>query len=162
MCGCVVYVVSYGFVVLLGGVRDGDQDEQQEREQPQQTDDLTLSFLALTQGNVLDACFGAGGHGREETPASLGVREAKAILGDCESVGPEGFRRVAVDAYRGAFELVLVHREQLDALDFCSRCFRSMVMRETATKDLHENFIGLARAIAEIRGDDGRRMEHVA
>ncbi|CAJ1931892.1 unnamed protein product [Cylindrotheca closterium] len=62
--------VAQGYITLLGGNQDADADP-------------ALSFMALTQGNVIDACFGVSSASMsrgEVTPNMQAARAAKALL----------------------------------------------------------------------------------
>eukprot|EP00339_Tiarina_fusa_P024618 CAMPEP_0117077922 /NCGR_PEP_ID=MMETSP0472-20121206/54930_1 /TAXON_ID=693140 ORGANISM="Tiarina fusus, Strain LIS" /NCGR_SAMPLE_ID=MMETSP0472 /ASSEMBLY_ACC=CAM_ASM_000603 /LENGTH=161 /DNA_ID=CAMNT_0004804431 /DNA_START=206 /DNA_END=691 /DNA_ORIENTATION=+ len=132
--------VASGFIVLLGG---GDKRKGS-------TADLSLAFLALTQGNVLEACFGvANPSRREDTPASRAARDAKLMLDDCAAT--DAFRRGAVQAYCDAFQLVVIHQDQMGRLNCITRCFRAKKIRKKTERNLREAFMGLAKACSESR-----------
>eukprot|EP00980_Cylindrotheca_fusiformis_P024518 scaffold11979_cov130-Cylindrotheca_fusiformis.AAC.6 len=65
--------VARGYIALLGGLDHENAD-------------LSLSFMSLTQGNVIDACFGvvdASIRRRETTPATRSATAAKQLLDEC-------------------------------------------------------------------------------
>ena len=139
--------VASGFVVLLGGDRHNNPN-------PILNADLSLAFLSLTQGNVLDACFGVVNPSAVRrgpaTPASQSAREGKAMLDECaQTTSTESFQRAAVSAYCDAFQLVIIHCDQMNRLNCITRCFLSRRIRKKTERNLQEAFMGLAKAIAE-------------
>jgi hypothetical protein len=106
--------------------------------------------MALTQGNVLDACFGVVNPSRREnTPATRSANEAKALIDGCAT--SDSFRVAAVEAYRDAFQVVINHRERMDRLNCITRCFGTKKIRKKTEQSLRESFLGLAKAIGESR-----------
>jgi hypothetical protein len=134
--------IASGFVVLLGGHGDSNKTRKDA--------DYGLAFMALTQGNVLDACFGVVNPSRrEDTPATRSTNEAKALIDGCAT--SDSFRVAAVKAYRDAFQVVLNHREQMGRLNCITKCFRTKKIRKKTEQDLRESFLGLAKSIGESR-----------
>lgn len=136
--------VASGFVVLLGGIEvaKGKSNRKKDAE-------TSLGFMALTQGNVLDACFGVVNPSRrEDTPASRSTREGKEILDDAALVS-DSIRGVAVEAYCKAFLVTINYHDKMDRLNCITRCFKSKKIRSKAEKSLRATFKDLAEAIAE-------------
>jgi len=128
--------VADGFVVLLGG--------------GQANGDVSLAFLALTQGNVLDACFGVvNPTRRDDTPAYRAARDGKFLLDECATT--DEFQRTAVEAYFEAFQVVSDYRSKMSKLNCITRCFREKKIRKKAQKKLVAAFTDLGRAIGESR-----------
>eukprot|EP00934_Nitzschia_sp_Nitz4_P003976 Nitzschia sp. Nitz4//scaffold182_size44100//34188//34688//NITZ4_007259-RA/size44100-processed-gene-0.44-mRNA-1//1//CDS//3329539580//3966//frame0 len=137
--------VANGFVVLL--TSPGQNTATGTSDQPR---DVSLAFMALVQGNVLEACFGVlHPSRREDTPASRSSREGKELLEECDST--DTFRQCAVDAYRTAFLAVVNYRTKYDRLNCLTRCFRAKKLQRQCETELHEAFLNLAKAIAEHR-----------
>lgn len=136
---CIQKSVARGYIALLGGL-----DE---------TSDLSLSFMSLTQGNVLDACFGvvdASVRRREETPATRSSKAAKEMLDDsAATTNSDQFKQLAVTSYRSGFEEVVAHNEKMGKLNCITRCFRSKKIRRKTEKQLRVAFMELAKAVAE-------------
>jgi len=132
--------IARGYLVLLGSINDKNSQEDKR--------DISLAFMALVHGNVIDSCFGIRGPPfQPETPASRVVREAKGTMNKCGQ--SDAFRVVAVEAYIQAFETVIMYRKQYKRTNWISRCFRSKMLRERCEAQLRESFLGLALAIAE-------------
>ena len=138
--------VASGFVVLLGGAEATSKKEMTKK------GDISLGFLALTQGNVLDACFGVVHPSRrEDTPATRSARAGKEMLDDAAATqsASEAFQRIAVEAYCEAFQAVLDYKDDDARLNCITRCFRARKIRRKAEKALRAAFSGLAEAIGE-------------
>ena len=111
---------------------------------------MSLSFMALTQGNVLDACFGVVNPSkRDDTPAYRSAREAKELLDECATT--DKFRQVAVETYRDAFEVIVEHRVQMSRLNCITRCFKTKKIRKKTERNLAATFSDLAKAVGESR-----------
>ncbi len=134
--------VAHGYLVLLGGL---DQSGKAQAEK-----DFSLAFMALVQGNVLDACFGVqNATRRDDTLGTRAAREAKELI---EEYGAsESFRVAAVQAYANAFRAVIVYHHKCDKLNCITRCFRTKRLRVKCEKDLRESFLNLARSLADQR-----------
>jgi hypothetical protein len=131
--------VAHGYIALLGGL--------------DKSSDLCLSFMALTHGNVLDACFGvvdASVRRREETPATRSAKAAKELLDECAATtNSDKFQQLAVTAYCTGFEEVVAHNNKMGKLNCITRCFRSKKIRKKTENQLRAAFIDLAKAVAE-------------
>jgi hypothetical protein len=135
--------VANGFVVLLGGIEDAKKSKRKK------VAETSLGFLALTQGNVLDACFGVVNPSRrEDTPASRSTREGKEILDEAALVS-DPIRGIAVEAYCEAFQVTINYKDKMGRLNCITRCFKSKKIRFKAEKSLRAAFVDLAEAIAE-------------
>jgi hypothetical protein len=165
--------VAHGYVILLSGGAAGggagstspslsssSKDDKKKKKVKKkkkgssQDDDVSLAFMALTSGNVLDACFGvkSGNSGRNATPASRAAADAKSLLGECDANivdDDETFRRTAVHAYCDAFKVVVVHADKMKKLNCFTRCFLTKKIRTTSQEDLQESFGQLAQIINE-------------
>jgi hypothetical protein len=136
--------VASGFVVLLGGIEDAKGKSDRKKDAG-----ISLGFLALTQGNVLDACFGVVNPSRrEDTPASRSTREGKELLDDA-ALASDSIRGVAVEAYCAAFQVTINYNDKMGRLNCITRCFKSKKIRSKAEKSLRAAFMDLAEAIAE-------------
>lgn len=132
--------VAQGYLVLLGGV-----DESPKGSGPK---DISLAFMALAHGNVLDACFGVqNASRREETPASRASRQAKELIDEYGT--SDSFRAAAVQAYSDAFRAVITYRQKYDRLNCITRCFQAKSLRLKCERELRESFLNLAKSIGE-------------
>jgi hypothetical protein len=130
--------VAQGYLVLLGAADHSTEAEK----------DVSLAFMALAHGNVIDACFGVHDPRRQQdTPASRAVRNAKQVME--EHGHSEAFRVGAVQAYTDAFKAVLTFRNKYKQLNCITRCFRAKPLRVNLEAQLRESFLNLAKALAE-------------
>mmetsp|Transcript_8365 Transcript_8365/g.20128 ORF Transcript_8365/g.20128 Transcript_8365/m.20128 type:complete len:164 (-) Transcript_8365:134-625(-) len=131
--------VAQGYITLLGG-NCADADP-------------ALSFLALTQGNVIDACFGVSSASisrGEVTPNMQSARTAKALLDECAlNSTREQFQQLAVTSYKNAFEEVVAHNQRRSKLNCITRCCRPKKVRKKAEQQLKAAFLELAKAVGE-------------
>jgi hypothetical protein len=137
--------VINGFIVLLGDAHDkhGNKAKRQA--------DLSLSFLALTEGNILEACHGVVNPSRREnTPASRAARSGKDLLGDI-AMENTGFPKIAVEAYCEAFHMALKYDADIQKLNCITRCFRKKNIYKKAVKNLRVPFTRIAVAAGEVR-----------
>jgi hypothetical protein len=130
--------VAQGYLVLLGS---GDDKVRPEK-------DVSLAFMALAHGNVIDACFGVHDPKRQQdTPASRTVRDAKQLMEECGQ--SDDFRVGAVQAYSEAFKAIVTYRTKYNGLNCITRCFRAQSLRVKCEVQLRESFLNLAKAVAE-------------
>lgn len=134
--------VAHGYFILLGGAGGGENSAQEQ--------DVSLAFMALTQGNVMDACFGVYDLQRrhEETPASQAATAAKRMMEERGQESP-AFQVVAVRAYHEAFSAVVAYRTKYERLNCLTRCFWAKSLQRSCEMQLKESFLNLARAMAE-------------
>lgn len=125
--------VSRGFVVLLTGNAADPSSS-------------TLSFMSLTDGNVVDACMGAHSQ-RREGPAYRAAREAKNSLA-IASENSEAVKQLAVQTYKKAFVITMEYKRRVKGVLVCFRCFVQGRMRRSAQNNLTENFKLLDEAVA--------------
>lgn len=134
------YSIAHGYLVLLGGVEESPKGATPK--------DISLAFMALAHGNVLDACFGVeNASRREDTPATRAARQAKDLLEEYGS--SDSFRAAAVQAYSNAFQAVIAYRQKHDKLNCITRCFRAKALRLKCERELRESFLNLAKSIGE-------------
>ena len=145
--------VANGFVVLLNngstnGGSSGDKKKNKSKSPAATQEDNSLAFMALTSGNVLDACFGVTQAGKrgDDTPAKRKAQEAKNMLDAAAST--EAFCNLAVEAYRDAFEIVVGYNDDMSQLNCITKCFQSGKLRTTTEEKLEKAFANLAQAIA--------------
>ena len=132
---------AQGYAILLQGSADmgGKMISKQS---------VLLAFSALTDGNVLDACFGTLNNNKEASPQALRkVKDVKRILGD--AADGRNVPAVAVAAYAGAFRVVLKYKTAANKLNFITRCFFYSGIKKTAIKELTESFAALQKLIFE-------------
>lgn len=155
--------IASGYIVLMGGYPArkkgrkssscGNSEESGLLEtQSQKLDQgaINLAFLALTEGNVLDACFGSKGQvNADVAPTSRAgkhANEAKKMI-DTAVRSSDSVREIAVKCYQQAFRVVLQYNEDSQALNFITRCYRWKHVRQHAENSLIETFRPLGEAI---------------
>ena len=136
--------VASGYLIILGG--DAAQNNQTKLDPSA----LNLAFLALVEGNVVEACFGAKAH-NAATPrtdrASQYANQAKQCLNDAVR-SSDAIREITVKAYGQAFHVILQFNTDVKKLNFFTRCFRWKPLRQKAEADLVAAFEPLNEAIA--------------
>ena len=102
--------------------------------------DLTISFPALTDGNVVDACFGYNAHS-----TTGNVADVKAAIKNTK----EGLRKLtqgeqqgAVDAYERVFEVVKEYSEAVNDAGVI-KCCKEGEIRRMAREELLMAFVGV-------------------
>ena len=141
--------IANGFMVLLkGGLPHTNRyDKKSDMKIDENNNDhYTLAFMALTSGNVLDACFGVVNTTRRENSLSTrSADEAKNLLADRDTT--DSFRITAVTAYFDAFQVIVLYHDQMVKLNFLTRCFRSGRIRRQTEVDLRIAFSPLITTI---------------
>lgn len=149
--------VANGYVVLLNNGASSSPkskgtkgNKKQKKSKGTDRSDNALAFMALTSGNVLDACFGVANPSarrREETPATRKAQAAKTMLDECATT--DSFRSTAVEAYCDAFKVITVHDKEMRKLNCITRCFLARKVRRQTEANLRSAFSNLAKAVAE-------------
>ncbi|KAL3942900.1 MAG: hypothetical protein SGBAC_002972 [Bacillariaceae sp.] len=136
--------VAQGYITLLGG---NDHCGAETAADP------ALSFMALTQGNVIDVCFGVSSASisrGDVTPNMQASRAAKALLDECASNSTRAqFQQLAVTSYKNAFEEIVAHAERGSKLNCVTRCCRPKSVRDKTEQQLKAAFLELAKAVEE-------------
>jgi len=145
--------LAHGYVVMLGGPPSAKDEERPKGAKKRKIDEdaITLGFLALTQGNVVDACFGIRGN-CAKPPANAGtqVKRIKSML-TAAADSSDGIRRRAVETYRQAFLEILRFHEQVAKLNFFTSCFRYGKIQHETELTLQEIFQRLQEVVATSR-----------
>ncbi|CAB9516834.1 expressed unknown protein [Seminavis robusta] len=154
--------VASGYIVLMGGYpktpkkkrkkKNKKNEESEENEEAVPKLDrgaINLAFMALTDGNVVDACFGVKTHSAAGTAGSRAAKmaaDAKELLN--EAVRSSGaVREIAVTAYGKAFQIVLQYNQDIKHLNFITRCYRWKPIHQEAEESLFQAFRALNEAI---------------
>lgn len=167
--------VASGYVVLMGGyptvantktkppmkksgkndttAADAAAEEESAEAQPKlDRGAVNLAFMALTDGNVVDACFGIKAHVSADA-ATRRVNQAAKMSNDAKNLLNEAVRssaavrEVAVRAYGKAFQIVIQYNDDCKHLNFITRCYRQKPIRQKAENALYEAFKPLNEAI---------------
>mmetsp|Transcript_5164 Transcript_5164/g.7857 ORF Transcript_5164/g.7857 Transcript_5164/m.7857 type:complete len:199 (-) Transcript_5164:1386-1982(-) len=119
-------------------------------DQPIEVDEnnLMLAFMALIDGNVVDACFGVPQQRRDTSkPAFRRVQEAKALLSTAADTS-DSIHSLAVETYHRAFLIVIDYNDQMDKANCCTRCSKQKKIHRNAKNALKDAFDQLQEAIA--------------
>ena len=130
--------VAHGYLVLLSSSSKEEEDASN-----------SLAFVSLTDGNVLDACFGYHAQSKDtSTPAGRACCDAKAaLLAASEHAISSSFNNLAVETYANAFQIVVDYHASVKKMNCCIRCFRQGSRREKAKRDLEIEFKALIQAV---------------
>jgi hypothetical protein len=141
--------MAQGFAILLTGAGCDLQALSQARKNGPSKQSTRLGFSALTDGNVVDACFGNTTRSFKSQPASpqgqRQIKEVKRVLGDADD--DDKIPRIAVGAYAKGFKSILKFRSDVDKLNFITRCFRYGTLKRRAKAALEEAFAPLQDAL---------------
>lgn len=139
--------VAEGFLILLSG-RDDTTDN-----------DNSLAFLALTDGNVIDTCFGARSPRQasatmETVLAARRAARAKALLKNTAESSQENnnLKELAIETYATAFQIVMDYQRSTSRLNCCIKCCLQRKLHRTAVRDLSQTFHPLLEAVAASAG----------
>ena len=111
---------------------------------------LNLAFMALIEGNVIEACFGIKSHAGAGASSERGMKiakDAKSLINDAVQ-SSQAVKEIAVTAYGKAFQGVIDYNSDKKQLNFITRCWKSKPIRLKAESSLHEAFKPLNEAIA--------------
>jgi hypothetical protein len=142
--------MAHGFVVLLSGKSFAKAPKEQSRSNKHKVDDNTvmLGFLALTQGNVVDACFGITRVQDKKKKSSIEqAKRVKNLIADAAD-SSDGIRYLAVEAYRQAFQEISDFHQQVSKLNFFTSCFRLAKIQHDTEMLLKAAFAQLQEAVA--------------
>lgn len=108
---------------------------------------VNLSFLALTDGNVLNACFGAPTQlCATASPSYRMAQNAKSALAAAAD-SSDAVRKLAVQSYVAAFRVIVYYNEKVEGMSVCTRCFKQAKLHEQAEQDLKVAFRSLSEAV---------------
>ena len=136
--------VANGYIVILGG------EAAQNNHSKLDPGALNLAFMALVEGNVVEACFGAKTHNvasARTDRASKYANDVKKLLNEAV-VSSDAVREIAVKAYGQAFRVVIQYNEDNKKLNFFTRCFKSKPLRQKADASLARAFQPLNEVLA--------------
>jgi hypothetical protein len=121
-------------------------------------DAVTLGFIAVTDGNVIEACFGIKqqqqrqkvdkNYNNNNNHAHKTVQKVKELLREASYVS-DAIPQLAVEAYWNAFGIVLSLHEQVDKLNFVTRCLFYPCLVKKALDDLKAAFGPLEEALRD-------------
>lgn len=153
--------VASGYLILLLGGPDRTISPQKKRRgkrernmvatrDSEESDEgvVSLAFSSLTDGNVVNACFGAPTQPiAVSSPSYTMARNAKNALAAAAD-GNDLMKRLAVESYAAGFRIVIDYNDEMARLSPCSRCFKQAELRRKADRDLKQTFSSLSEAVA--------------
>ena len=133
--------IARGYATLLGGGCGLPRPKTIEPSAVQ------VGFLALTDGTVVEACFGLSTSGKSASSKGHAmVQKVKRLL-DSTASSSESFRKLAVETYFDAFAVVVTTQAEVKKLNFITRCFFYSGIVKKAQSDLDAIFQPLAEAL---------------
>lgn len=139
--------VAQGYVILLSG--DAEQVKAEKRVGKISDSAVTLGFVALIEGNAIDACFGVKRTDSRNTRGAKRVKEAKSILSDAVE-SDDAMRRRAVETYRDAFQAATDFQRASRRLNCITRCFVYGKLQRKTLKKLKTSFNQLEESIMAV------------
>lgn len=112
-------------------------------------DEVTLAYAAITEGNVIDACFGINPLGGVKFGgSSYAVKSAsktKSIIRDTvlDASSEVMVKKATINSYLKCFEIMIQYHDEISAHTFLSWCWRSKQIRKKTQKRLEDCFAGL-------------------
>lgn len=114
---------------------------------------IQLAFAALTDGNVIEAAFGVqstGGIKRCEGTSEVAfnaANAAKKAITDA-AISSDSVRKLAVETYVKAFEIVITYHVNLESVGIITWCIKHQKFRDNAAEELIIAFGPLNEVIA--------------
>lgn len=106
-----------------------------------------LPFLALTDGNVVDACFGMTAYSRDrDHKCAAFARRAKVLISEAAEASP-AVEKLAVDTYRQGFTIVIETQRKINKKNVLVRCFVAGKIRRRGKESLRQAFRRLEEAV---------------
>lgn len=129
---------------------------------------VDMGFLAITEGNILEACFGLPTSSvivrdrdeQEQAPSATGrvrraraqVRRVKDLLTEAADAN-EAICKMTVGTYLKGLEIVISTRDHLDELNFFTRCFYYGRVIRKAKVELKQTFSRLQEPLQTALAD---------
>jgi hypothetical protein len=139
--------MAQGYAILLTGAQEQSLRTKKHAGPSRQT--IMLGFAAMTDGNVVEACFGvrqAHGSSASDT-VKRDIKNVKNALSEAQQ-SDNKIALVAVTAYAQAFQVIAAFRSELDKMNFITKCFRYGGIRNNALEALQKCFAPLQEALA--------------
>jgi hypothetical protein len=148
--------IAQGFVVLMAGASADPPPEEsaagkgkKKKKNKLERSALELGFMAITDGNIVDACFGVNsgpGSSVRATAASDHVKRIKQLLSDSADANDQ-IPRISVLTYQQAFRVVVHFHEEVAKLNFFTSCFKYGRIQHDAHEALRITFQQLTDAV---------------
>lgn len=137
--------MAHGYIVLLGGIQEQSASKGKKKKKVNDSS-IDLAFAALVDGNVVDACFGITSSSKRSSSAAGVSKEIKEVLRHVVDKN-ESVKKIAVEAYRNAFRVVVSFEEKVKKLNFFTFCLKYGKLQRDAECALKEAFENLEDAI---------------
>jgi hypothetical protein len=147
--------IARGFVVLMAGAAaDASSGEasgkKKKKKNKIERTALELGFMAITDGNVVETCFGVStspvAASMRESAASKHARNVKLLLSEAADSN-EQIPRIAVLTYQQAFRVVVHFHDEIAKLNFFTSCFKYGRIQHDAQEALRVTFQQLTSAV---------------
>jgi hypothetical protein len=149
--------LARGYITLLSGKaappeqpaskKNSKNNQQQQQQQHVAEGAVTLGFVALTDGNVIEACFGIKQR-EKDNRAYQTVQKVKETLREASHVS-DAIPTLAVEAYWNAFTIIVALNNEVEKLNFVTRCLFYPGIVKTALADLQAVFAPLEEALRD-------------
>ena len=147
--------ICQGYITLLtGGIPIPEQAPKKKKskkaKRSKDGDDpaVVLAFAALTTGNVIDVCFGVTMASKPSPTVVSLIKDAKRALFAADDAS-ENAAKLAVEAYRAAFQTIIRMNDKLDKLNIFTKCFNEGKIRKQTSKQLEADFYMLEQILAD-------------
>jgi hypothetical protein len=107
---------------------------------------VTLGFLALTEGNSIEACFGVSSITMKDARGTIYAKEVKRLL-IAAADSNDDIRRLSVSSYQEAFRIVIKFHDKSKKMNCLVHCFCFGKLQKKTMKQLAANFEHLEEAI---------------
>lgn len=132
--------IADGYLSLLTPSKAGKKKKDRENA-------YMVAFMALTDGNVVDACFGLQNYSKDrDHNGAVFCRRAKTLIAEAADTS-DAVTKLAVDAYREAFAIVVDTDKKLKKMNFLIRCFFSGGVLRRQRESIQKAFARLEESI---------------
>mmetsp|Transcript_12412 Transcript_12412/g.18132 ORF Transcript_12412/g.18132 Transcript_12412/m.18132 type:complete len:201 (-) Transcript_12412:376-978(-) len=139
--------IARGFLILLtnGAIDEETSNAGESSSQLEEDEEKNeLAFLAITDGNIVDACFGVEKRVKKrfsskKSPAQESSRKCKEALREAAEIN-ESIRSLAIEAYSECFRVVIKFDKDVRALGMVTWCMKHCTITSNAVKRLEEVF----------------------
>ena len=157
--------MAEGFIILLTGGKENAQKKEKKGKKLAakkiESSDSTLAFIAITDGNVIDACFGNGPTGGLKFSGSeYAVKSAsntksriRNVVEDAPPSLADRTKDLTINSYTKCFQIVVSYHDEVKAASFLSWCFKAKKKRKKAEKSLENCFKELSDLLNMIEQD---------
>jgi len=154
--------IANGFLIILDSGKPNDlspasissaennaDDEAAAVNSSEVKDESSLAFFALTEGNIVEACYNVRQLGTQLNGSNFAVsavKKTKDVLRQQED--NEAIKLLAVESYKNCFLAVIQFHNEMDQLGVISRCMKSKSIRDKAGKSIKSSFDNLKDAVS--------------